>query len=125
MTSAERERTPSGAEAPTDGVADAARAARARRRARQRRGWGARISAAVLVLFLTSFRWLPVSVALFGARRLGSLAWWLLPSRRQIADENLQIAFGDRLSPRERRRIRRHAAEGDEVRDDEGRAADE
>ena len=91
---------------------DSARAAaRARKRARQRRGRTARLSAAGLVLFLSLFRLLPISWALFFARRLGALAWWLLPSRRAIADENLKIAFGDRYTARERRRIGRRSIE--------------
>ena len=59
---------------------------------------------------LTPLGWLlaaaPARLGLWLGRRLGDLAWWVLPGRRRVALDNLQRAFPDR-PPAERRRIAR------------------
>jgi KDO2-lipid IV(A) lauroyltransferase len=46
----------------------------------------------------------PARLGLWLGRRLGDLAWLLLPRRRRVALDNLHLAFPDR-APAERRRI--------------------
>ena len=82
---------------------------RARRRARERRGWPAHLQAWGIRAFFCLFHFVPAPVALWCARRLGDLAWFSLPSRRRIAIANLTRAFGDQYTPRERARIGRRS----------------
>lgn len=90
-------------------VAPESAEARARRKAREKRGPLAHVSAWAIRLAVAPLRWLPVPLALWIARRLGDLAWAVAPARRRIADENLRIAFGTRYSPRDRARIGRES----------------
>jgi len=57
-------------------------------------------------------RWLPARFLLWLADRVGGLLWSLSPARRRVVDENLGIAFGTEMGPRERRRIGRSACRG-------------
>ncbi len=52
---------------------------------------------------------LPLSAALRLGEGVGALIYSLLPSLRRLSDEHLRLAFGDSLSPAERRRIARAA----------------
>jgi KDO2-lipid IV(A) lauroyltransferase len=50
----------------------------------------------------------PLSWALWLGRAVGWVWYWLIPIRRGVALRNIELALGDRLTPRERRRaIRR------------------
>ena len=94
----------------TSKVDDSHRGRRRRRRSR-RRGVFAHLSTLFIRLSLTPLLIAPPGFALFCARRLGDLIWWLLPQRRRIADRNLRRAFGDRFSRRERSKIGRRSVE--------------
>jgi len=52
---------------------------------------------------------LPHRPGLWVGRRLGDLAYWLLPRRRAVALENLARAFGQARTHRERRRLCRES----------------
>jgi lipopolysaccharide heptosyltransferase II len=65
---------------------------------------------AVLALLAVLGR-LPLGVVFRLGAALGLLAWALLPRYRRLVRRNLEIAFGDRMTPREiRRTVRRHFA---------------
>lgn len=85
------------------------RDARERRKRRERRGIVAHLSAWLIRLIAIPFRVLPVPIACFAARRFADVLWTLAGSRRRVADENLRIAFGERLSDVDRRRIARES----------------
>ncbi len=53
---------------------------------------------------------LPLSVCRLLGRNLGRLGYWLVPRVRRVALANLDLAYGDALSPAEKRRIARGAA---------------
>ena len=53
------------------------------------------------------FRIMPVSLALFIARRLGELSMFFNLKRKRIAYANLKAAFGNKYSPKELRAILR------------------
>jgi KDO2-lipid IV(A) lauroyltransferase len=84
-------------------------AARARRRARIRRGWPAHLATWAIRLGVLPLLALPAPISLWVGRRFGELVWHLAPARRRIARENLRIAFGEGLSARERDRIGRES----------------
>jgi len=52
---------------------------------------------------------LPLGLGLWAGRRLGDLAYWVLPGRRAAASENLARAFGGERTARERRRLCRES----------------
>jgi KDO2-lipid IV(A) lauroyltransferase len=54
---------------------------------------------------------LPAAVSLWIGRRLGNLAWYVLPRRRAITRANLIRAFGDEVSPAEIERLARGSFE--------------
>ena len=60
-----------------------------------------------LTLRLTALpvAWLPLPVSLWGARRLGTLLYWLSGRYRRITLSNLELAYGDELDDAQRRRI--------------------
>ncbi|MCX6991542.1 MAG: lysophospholipid acyltransferase family protein [Kiritimatiellaeota bacterium] len=58
-----------------------------------------------LVVLPTLPRW----AVLVCARSAGAVAYWTAPQQRRITLSNLDVAFGDRLSPQAKRRIARGA----------------
>ena len=58
-----------------------------------------------LVVLPTLPRW----AVLACARAAGAVAYWTAPQQRRITLSNLDVAFGDRLAPRAKRRIARQA----------------
>ncbi len=105
------ESSPEAAQPPRTARSPEEESARERRRARQRRGPLAHVASWLIRGAFVPFRLVPPALALFFARRLGDFFWWILPSRRKIANENLLRAFGDLYSPKERARIGRESVQ--------------
>ena len=59
----------------------------------------------IVFVFAWFIRRLPRRMAMCVGSAIGRLLHWTLKKRRQIALQNLRIAFGDSLSDRERREI--------------------
>jgi KDO2-lipid IV(A) lauroyltransferase len=73
---------------------------------------GSLLSAVALLAvspFAAALAWLPPTAGLWIGRRVGDLLWLLLPSRRQIALNNLATAFGAERSAAERHRLARRS----------------
>ncbi|MBI2434743.1 MAG: hypothetical protein HYV26_17950 [Candidatus Hydrogenedentes bacterium] len=66
---------------------------------------------AVAVVFFAIFRRLPLPVARRAGRLFGRVSLALLPRLHRVGRQNLDLAYGDRLSDAEKRRILRGAAE--------------
>ena len=57
-------------------------------------GWGSPVLEGSLLLVAGCLRLLPLWAQLWLGRRLGDLAYWILPGRRRVARQNLTLAFG-------------------------------
>jgi KDO2-lipid IV(A) lauroyltransferase len=62
-------------------------------------GWPARLAEAGLLGVARGLALLPLPALLWVGRRLGDLAYWLLPGRRRVARQNLERALGTELGP--------------------------
>lgn len=62
---------------------------------------------ALVLPWLELLRWLPESVAMNIARAIGRGAYLLLARDRKWCEFNLRVAYGENLSPKERRRLSR------------------
>ncbi len=69
-------------------------------------GW---LLLAPLALLGVTLAYLPWRLGLWVGRRLGDLAYWVLPGRRAVARENLERAFGREWSGRELDRLCRES----------------
>ncbi len=67
------------------------------------------LALAPLLVFGGALAYLPSSFGLWVGRRLGDLAYWVLPRRRVVASDNLARAFGEGRSRRERDRLCRES----------------
>ena len=79
--------------------------------ARRVRGPLRLILSGLSILFVRCTALLPLPLARLLGRCLGRVAYWCVPRIRRVGLANLDLAFGDSISPEEKRRILRGAAE--------------
>ena len=74
------------------------------------RAFGEKIAWVLLRVVVAVLRHVPVRALRWAGACLGDILYCLTGSRRRIALRNLDTAYGDRLAPREKRRIARRCA---------------